>query len=71
MEVQTSEPLFTSEGLADYLGVPLATIYVWRARGTAPRAYRVGRYTRYRKSEVDEWLDDRAESAAPAPRRAS
>ena len=56
----TDDRLLSSQELADYLGVPISTVYVWRAHGTGPDAIRVGRYTRYRMSAVDEWLDARA-----------
>jgi excisionase family DNA binding protein len=52
--------LLTTQEVADYLGVPVATVYAWRARGTAPEAVRVGRYTRYRESAVSAWLDAHA-----------
>ena len=33
--------------LADYLGVPLATVYHWRAHHGGPIGIRVGRHIRY------------------------
>lgn len=63
MKVQTvADRLLTTQELADYLGVPVSTVYTWRARGTAPEAVRVGRYTRYRMSAVSTWLDARRAS---------
>jgi excisionase family DNA binding protein len=55
--VQVDDPLLSSQELADYLGIPLQTLYVWAARGTGPDRIRVGRYTRYRLSAVNAWLD--------------
>jgi excisionase family DNA binding protein len=55
--VQVDDPLLSSQELADYLGIPLQTVYVWAARGTGPDRIRVGRYTRYRLSAVNAWLD--------------
>jgi len=43
--------------LADYLAVPVATLYAWRYRGEGPPALRVGRYLRYRWSDVQRWLE--------------
>ena len=43
--------------LADYLAVPVATLYAWRYRGEGPPAMRVGRYLRYRWSDVQRWLE--------------
>lgn len=48
--------LLTAAEVAEYLRVPLTTLYVWRTRGTGPTASRVGRYLRYRRADLDEWL---------------
>lgn len=50
----------TTEELADYLGVPVATVYQWRTKGTGPRAIKVGRHLRFRAADVDAWLDEQA-----------
>ena len=51
------------EQLAEYLDLPLATIYQWRHRRTGPVGYRIGRHVRYRSDDVERWLaeqrDDR------------
>ncbi|HET6918357.1 MAG TPA: helix-turn-helix domain-containing protein [Jiangellaceae bacterium] len=60
------EKLLTAQEIADFLGVPLATVYVWSTRGTGPRALRVGRHLRYRRRDVDAWLDTRGREAQPA-----
>jgi excisionase family DNA binding protein len=52
--------LWTVPEVSDYLGVPVATLYVWRHRGTGPKAYRVGRYLRYDPADVRHWLDQLA-----------
>jgi excisionase family DNA binding protein len=52
-----ADQLLTPGQLADYLGIPLQTIYVWATRGIGPERIKVGRYTRYRMSAVDAWLD--------------
>lgn len=51
---------FDPQGLADYLGVPLATVYKWNHEQTGPPAYRVGRHVRYRRSETDQWVQSKA-----------
>jgi excisionase family DNA binding protein len=51
-----AERLLTPQQLADYLGVPLGTIYRWNANQTGPRPTVVGRHRRYRESVVAEWL---------------
>jgi predicted DNA-binding transcriptional regulator AlpA len=52
--------LWTAQDVADYLIVPLATLYQWRYLGTGPTAYRVGRYLRYEPAAVQAWLNQHA-----------
>jgi excisionase family DNA binding protein len=56
MTVMT-DPLLSPAQLSAYAGVPLATIYQMNSRGTGPRRIRVGKHVRYRKSDVDAWLE--------------
>jgi excisionase family DNA binding protein len=49
--------LLTVEELADYLGVPVATIYAWRYRREGPPGFRVGRHIRYRPTDVEAWTE--------------
>ncbi len=49
-------PLLSAEELADFLGVPLSTLYGWNHRRQGPRALKVGRHLRYRWAEVEAWL---------------
>lgn len=52
-------PLGTPEEVADYLGVPVATLYAWRYQrnGKGPKSSKVGRHVRYRWADVEAWLD--------------
>lgn len=63
MEKSTSlgglEPLIGIEELAEYLGVPIKTLYKWRQEGTGPCSVRVGRHVRYFVSDVRDWLNHR------------
>jgi excisionase family DNA binding protein len=54
------EPLWTPAQTADYLGVPVATLYRWRYLHTGPTAFRVGRHLRYDPAAVRQWLHDEA-----------
>jgi excisionase family DNA binding protein len=54
----------TPEELADYLNLPLNTIYDWRRRGTGPKGIRAGRHIRYPWSEIDAWVASQKEVAA-------
>jgi excisionase family DNA binding protein len=52
-----SERLMTESELADYLAVHIATVRRLRRSGKGPPVVWVGRHPRYRRSEVDAWLD--------------
>jgi excisionase family DNA binding protein len=54
------QALLTVEELAEHLSVPVKTIYAWRYRSVGPPALKVGRHLRYRRGEVDAWLDQQA-----------
>jgi len=56
-------PLMTAEDLAEHLVVPIATLYAWRSRGQGPPAIKVGRWLRYRRSDVEAWLTKQSEVA--------
>jgi excisionase family DNA binding protein len=51
----------TSEDLAVFLGVPTNTVRTWRFNKTGPRVFRVGRHVRYRRADVERWLEGRAD----------
>jgi excisionase family DNA binding protein len=53
----TLERLLTADEVAEYLGIPVATLYQWRHKGSGPAAYRVGRYLRYEPTAVRRWLE--------------
>ncbi|MCI2422758.1 helix-turn-helix domain-containing protein [Saccharopolyspora sp. K220] len=54
--------LLSANEVAEYLGVPLRTLYHWRRLDEGPRAYRVGKRLRFRLADVDAWLEQRADS---------
>ena len=53
------DPLLSAQQLADYLEVPLATIYAWRHRGEGPPGFRAGKHLRFRWADVERWITDR------------
>lgn len=57
---RSDDRLMTAQEAADYLRVPLRTLYAWRVEGVAPRAYRLGRSLRFRRADLDAWVDQRA-----------
>ncbi len=61
------EPLLSIEELAEYLGVPLTTIYDWRVDGKGPCGVRVGRHVKFTVSDVLAWIDGQRESRPGRP----
>lgn len=53
--------LLSVEELADYLEVPVKTIYTWRHHNTGPRGFRVGKHLRFRWRDVQAWVIQRLE----------
>jgi len=41
------EPLLSVGELAEYLGIPVATIYDWRSHGTGPVGHRFGKHVKF------------------------
>lgn len=57
-DVAIPDRLLTPDEVAQWLGKPKATLYAWRSRNLGPRGIRVGNALRYRRSEVERWLDE-------------
>ncbi len=57
------DPLLSLDELAEYLGVPVMTIYDWRQSGNRPCAIRVGRHLKLAVSDVRAWIEPQRESA--------
>lgn len=62
--VQKPEPLWTTEDVCSYLRMAPGTLYAHRSQGTAPPAFRVGKFLLFRPSDVITWLEAHADSAA-------
>jgi excisionase family DNA binding protein len=58
---QKLERLLSADEVAEFLGIPVATLYQWRHKGCGPEAYRVGRHLRYDPLTVRAWLDEHLE----------
>lgn len=59
--VALGDVLMSPQQLADYLGVPLATVYRWRSASTGPRGLKVGKHVRYRQADVAAWLETKTD----------
>ncbi|WP_380165656.1 helix-turn-helix domain-containing protein [Jannaschia sp. R86511] len=53
---QPAPRLWSTQDLADYLGVTVQTIHAMRRRGEGPPTYRVGKVLRFDPDEVRGWL---------------
>jgi excisionase family DNA binding protein len=60
--MQHLEPLIDVQQLADYLDVPVKTLYAWRYRREGPPAFRVGRHLRYRRTDIRRWIQQRIDT---------
>lgn len=47
------------DDLANRMGVPVDTIYLWNSKGVGPAYMRVGRHVRYRLRDVERWEQSR------------
>lgn len=54
-----SDRLLSADELADYLEVPVKTIYTWRHHNTGPKGFRVGKHLRFRWCDVQAWIGER------------
>ena len=61
----TAPEWFDPQTLAEWLGVPVRTIYSWNHKGTGPRMHRIGKHARYRRVDVEAWLEDHADDRQP------
>jgi predicted DNA-binding transcriptional regulator AlpA len=50
------ERLLALEEVAEFLGVPVRTLYTWRYKGEGPPAFKVGRHLRYDPVALRRWL---------------
>lgn len=58
------QPLATRQEVAEYLGVPARTLAQWAHWRTGPAYIRVGRYARYRWTDVERWLEAQTTAAS-------
>jgi excisionase family DNA binding protein len=57
---EVADRLWSVEDVADYLGVPVETLYRWRKVKYGPPAGRVGRHLRYDPADVRAWFREQA-----------
>ena len=63
MELATKQPkprpLWGTDDVAEYLGVPIKTLYKWRLEHHGPPCARVGKHLRYVPDDVVAWVEGR------------
>lgn len=49
--------LWGMKEVADFLGVPINTLYQWRTRNYGPPGKRIGKYVRFVPDQVKAWVE--------------
>ena len=66
-QIVTPAAEFSNGEAAAYIGVTPGTLEVWRCRNRYRIPYlRIGRHIRYRRADLDKWLDSRRVGDAEA-----
>jgi predicted DNA-binding transcriptional regulator AlpA len=56
--------LWSIQDVAEYLQIPVKTLYQWRCQGIGPKGRRIGRYVRYNPQDVRDWFNSIDDNAA-------
>ncbi len=59
------EQLMTLREVATLVQVPPKTIYRWRSLGQGPPGLRIGRHVRFRREDVEAWIETRLRVRRP------
>jgi excisionase family DNA binding protein len=59
--------LLTPTELATESGIPPRTLSQWRYIGTGPAYLKLGRHVRYRREDVDAWLESQRHGGPDVP----
>lgn len=60
------EKLLKPQDVADWLSVSVKTLYSWSYLGKGPRVLKIEGALRYRRLDVERWLDERSSASAAA-----
>ncbi len=61
---EPTRELMTPKQVAEYLQIPVGTLAIWRMNKTGPAGFKVGKHVRYRRGDVERWLEERRDYAA-------
>lgn len=62
--MDTRERLLRISEVAEWTGIPEATLRYFRHQGTGPKSAKLGRRVVYRESDVQAWIDAQFDDAA-------
>ena len=63
---QRSDEFMSYADISRETKVPESTVRYWVHMGQGPPSYKLGRHRRFRRSDVEAWLEERADDRAPA-----
>ncbi len=62
--MNVTEKLWGPKDVAEYLGVPVQTIYQWRTKRYGPTGRRMGKHVRFVPDDVRAWFQALSTDAA-------
>jgi len=64
IDTNAENSILTIDQAASYLAIPKSTLYTWRTRraGFGPLAVKLGGCLRYRRADLDTWVDEHVET---------
>lgn len=51
-----SDEILTLDEVAQILKIPISTLRKWRTNAQGPKGFRAGKYVRYRRSAVEQFI---------------
>lgn len=54
--MNSTDRLWSIKDVAEYLGIPVQTIYQWRTKGYGPPGRRMGKHVRFVSDDVRAWV---------------
>lgn len=58
------DPFLDVRELAEYLGVPVSTVYDWRTHGQGPVGHRFGKHLKFQVADVRAWVEQQRDASA-------
>ena len=55
----SNENALNERQAAKYLGVSAGTLRLWRSENRSPRYFRAGKLIRFRRADLDAWIEAR------------